>query len=79
MVVVAVSTKCCVAEKERGVSHQLQGSYLEAVAQASLSYHPESVVEEEEVDMFPLKMEGPLVGEEGEDMAHQGGMGVALM
>ena len=61
MVVVAVSTKCCVAEKEREVSHQLQGSYLEAV------------------DMFPLKMEGPLVGEEGEDMAHQGGTGVALM
>lgn len=40
----------------------------------SLSYHLEGAVG---VDTFPLKMEGPLVGEEGEDTAHQGGKGDA--
>ena len=77
MVAVAVAMKCCVIEKEREVSHQLllQGSYLEVVAPVSLSYYLEG---EEEIDTFPLKMEGPLVGEEGEDTAHQGGKGDAL-
>ena len=77
MVVAAVALKYCVVEKEREVSHQLllQGSYLEVVAQVSLSYYLEG---EEEVDTFPLKMEGPLVGEEGEDTAHQVGKGDAL-
>ena len=63
--------KCCVVE-EWEVSHQLllYGGYLEAVAQVSLSHYLE---EEEEVDLFLLKMEGPLVG-----TAHQVGTGDAL-
>ena len=76
MAVVAVAMNCYVVEKERKVSHQLhqlpQGSYLEAVVQASLSYYLEGAAG---VDTFPLKMEGPLVGEEGEDMAHQAHQG----